>query len=597
MAKQTIIDWQKDSLLAASCSGRADNPRLDALSLQAIAAGTEGAHANASAAMKQLADDMGLGKSNVTLIAPRSCVEVRTISVPRIDADELPDVIRFQAQRQLANMGDSWTLDFVLLPDDPTQEMRTALVGAIAPQQLTAMREACAAANLQLSHVALRPIEIARYALSAAGNAQAGAFLIVCLTDRTADLILVRGGQVLLLRSTQVPSEPAAVPQAIGGEIRRSLLAASAQLGSTPIEGCVLIAAPVVAGSVEQVIADTLDISVTVLDPTGLLPADQADREQLGLQSAGRLAAIAGATSVPIADRASVIDFQNPKKRPPPKKKTKLYVLAGVAAVLLLGAGFSWWTRKNRELDQDLAAIQEEIDSKQQLVEISKQKVSELKLVEQFLAGSPNFLDELVVIAAKMPPAEQVIVEEPQFNVLSDGSGRLRFNMKADTAETIAAFENALRAEDDFQVEGRDNRASANPTPLYKWEVTELITIPNRGWKLLEDAAEKPTPASTDGSDATEPPATDEEAAGTASAPVTESDDAPPMTTESPVPTGDDAQPAPSQSDESDANSEQAPQAVDENQSEDTPATPDKDPTGAEAPEDEAAPVQPSTIT
>ncbi|MEO8271381.1 MAG: hypothetical protein ABI557_16790, partial [Aureliella sp.] len=135
MSKKTIIDWQRDSLLVAVGQTQAGTVTIERLSEQTIghAASSEGKdddqllplNGDAAQGLVRAIDELGLRKSDATIILSRDLVEVRTLSIPRIDAAELPDVIRFQAQRQLANMGDAWTLDYVLLPDAAGQEMHT----------------------------------------------------------------------------------------------------------------------------------------------------------------------------------------------------------------------------------------------------------------------------------------------------------------------------------------------------------------------------------------------------------------------------------------------------------------------------------------
>jgi Tfp pilus assembly PilM family ATPase len=170
VARQTLIDWQRDSLIVAVGQTQGTATSLDRVNVQPIGATSEeqespARNADAAQALGRAVDELGLRKSDATVIVSREIVELRTLAIPRVDPHELPDIIRFQAQRQLANMGDNWALDYVLLPDQPGQEMLTALVGVLSPSSLSEIEAACTSAGLQLVNLALAPIEIARLAV------------------------------------------------------------------------------------------------------------------------------------------------------------------------------------------------------------------------------------------------------------------------------------------------------------------------------------------------------------------------------------------------------------------------------------------------
>lgn len=493
MAKQTIIDWQHDSLLVATTSGRPSGFTIDAVSFQPISDSGENASKTAKAALEKAVAELGLGKGNVTLVAARGDVEVRTIRVPRVEPNELPDIIRFQAQRQLANMSDNWALDYVLLPDDG-QEMLTALVGALAPDQLRKMEAACGEFNLQIEHIALRPIEIARHAAASGALSTTKASLLVCMSEEFADLIITKAGQVVLLRNTKLPTDSQQVPSVISGEIRRSLLAASNQLGSTEVENITLMAAVALAKQVEQAISDAAGVAVKIVDPTDVLSPKLDGRERIARQEGNRIAGICGAAGLAHADKKTIVDFKHPKRRPPKKNRSKQYLLAGAASALIVLAGTSWWIKTNRDLDSELEFLTADLEAKGALVAIADEKVRELALIEQFAKASPNFLDEFLYLSERIPDASKVILAAPQFTTTNDGYGQIRVNIGADRAGSIREFEQSLRDEN-HDVDAKAPHESEVPTELYRWESTETILIKNLGWNLVENLSTTQTPA------------------------------------------------------------------------------------------------------
>jgi Tfp pilus assembly PilM family ATPase len=492
VAKQIIIDWQRDNLLVAETQGHGSSFSLTRVSEQPIGSNSEDAegsvprNGDAAQGLKRAIDELGLRKSDVIVVASRDMIEVRTISIPRIDPAELPDVIRFQAQRQLANMGDHWTLDYVLLPEEPGQEMLTALVGVISPAALNEIETACAGAGVQPTHIALRPIEIARYATTAGHVSQQDAAMVLCLSQQDADLLILNRGSVVQVRGTKLPYDTDLLSTALNGELRRSLMAASSQLAGKPIKNALVFATPELARAVHDVVSKVLECPVATVDPLTLLSAQVTQRNELSLSAANRLAGLAGAANFASAHANTKLDFKAPKKRPPPKSKTTTYLLAAAAAAVAVLGGAYWWSSVNQSLDDDLAMYTDQVASQQELKKASEARIAQLKEVEKFLDASPNWLDEMVYLAEKIPGSENAIVFDPSFSVQADGTGRVMMTVAVDSATTIAAFEKSLR-DDGHNVTGKNTQQLDAPLfGIYGWRVDETISIKDRGWKLTD---------------------------------------------------------------------------------------------------------------
>ena len=491
----------------ASCAGRGSHVKLDKLSRQAYATDGDAAQNSVSQALAAASKEIGAGKAELTVIASRDMVEMRTLTVPHMDADELPMVIRFQAQRQLANMTDSWILDYVLLPPVPGQEMQTALVGAVAPEHMQAIESTCSEQGLQVKHIALRPIEIARFAVGH-GLQASGSSLVVSLSQGQADLLLLKNGQVVLLRGTKLPADPEQLATALSGEVRRSLMAASSQIGSAQLESAMLIAPEQMSASVEDAVSQACGTELICVDPSTVVSEKVDNREQLILEASSRLAAIAGAANLSPADKKTSLDFKNPKKPAPKKKKTGLYALAAAAALLVAVGGISWWYHTNQTLDADLAMYEEQVEGKEEPVKSAREKIAQYKEVEQFMDGSPNFLEILAYISEKMPDSDEVLMGSPSFVTTSDGSTQLRALVAADSDRTLTEFGESL-TDERYKVIFREPRLSDRGDENYRWEATAIITVANDKWLADKPAAEVETEVEQV-SDTEESPAPDE---------------------------------------------------------------------------------------
>jgi Tfp pilus assembly PilM family ATPase len=486
MAKQLVIDWQKDGLLFAQGSARGNKIIVDRASFQRVGEGENGRTITSEEALHKAVAELG-SKGEVIVIASREAVEMRTVSVPKIDPDELPDVIRFQAQRQMTSLTDNWAVDFVLLPAIDGQEMQTALVAGIAPPQMNEIERACHSAGLTVTQITLRPLDIVRYARDSGKLDANVATMVVCVSESKADLLILRQGQCIQVRGTRLPHDLDEAAVALKGELRRSMMAASAHLGGQEITSLLLISSSALADRLDGALAEAAGAPVTHLDPALLLPAELADRSELA-EASHRLAAVAGAISLDGADQRTTLDFKNPKKRPPKKKNTGRYILYGGAAAALLLGGLGWWYSTSTRLDRELADLQSQLAEKKDLLVLANNKMRDWKQVQSFLDTAPNWLDELTYISQRIPGSDKVIVQAPSFNVSRAGVGTINFKMRADASETIGAFEKSLQGEQ-YVVQGSNSMETPQSKDRYKWSVDETITLKGRGWDPFTTAS------------------------------------------------------------------------------------------------------------
>ncbi len=484
MARTVVIDWQRDSLLVGVGVRRGSSVAFEQVRLLPLGESEQGT-VTAGQALRKAIQELEYGKSDAIVIASREVIEIRTLSVPNVEQDELPDIIRFQAQRQMANMGETWPLDYILLPSAGL-ENRVALAAAISPAHMAEIENSLAGAGLQLSRVLLRPLEIARFALTAdtTGSMKDGASVVVCLTDSQADLLLLNSGAVVQLRSTRLPTSSEQIASTIVGEIKRSLVAAASQLNGVSLTSAMLISPAELASKVEQAVSEAVGCNVAVVDPGLMLPSAFQGGESLTHSSANRLAAIAGVVGSPQPDKRTLIDFKNPKKRPPKEVNFRRYVLACAAAGLLLLAAGSWWYTTNSSMDRELASLKKDIADKKELGELALKQIAEFNEVKKVLDGSPNWLDEVERIAMSMP--ENVILFSPTMSVGGNGEGFIKSKVYGVSAEELSNFENKLREEDQFRV----SSAGISRTDIregYPWETMITISFTNRGWNLLGD--------------------------------------------------------------------------------------------------------------
>ncbi len=496
MSRSVIIDWQRDGLVVAVGHRRGSSVVLDRVAHRQAAAGD----ISLAQQLQQAVSQLGVAKWDATVIVPRELLEVRTLQIPRAEADELPDMVRFQAQRQMANMGDNWPIDFVLLPAAAGQDSLNALAFTIAPGVMTEIETACTNADIKLNRVLARPIELARYATAIGGLGVEGVTLAICLAEGQGDLLLLRDGRVVQIRGTRLPLDEDQLSTAIVGELRRSLLAAASNLSGQPIAKTLLIGSADMAQKVEVQVAEVTRSEVTLFDPAALLPASIDNKVEFAHRTAGRLAAIAAVVHDPSADKQTVVDLKNPKRRPPKKNNTSRNLLVAASAALVALLGFSWWNSVTGKMSDELADLTETSKGLDVRVESAKKRISEYREVENFLSGSVNLLDQLEYVAQHIPDSEKLLMRQPTYTVAQEGKektpvGKLTVDILADSTETL----DQLKAKFDDNNRKLDLLGHAEATDtkqaLYKWKSKANLTFRNVGWNPL--AASKKEDSST----------------------------------------------------------------------------------------------------
>lgn len=492
MSKSLILDWQKNSLLLARAHGRLPKATIDAVALQAVG-NTETVSQTASEALRAAAQQLN-AKGEVCVLVARELVEMRTVQIPKIDADEQPDVIRFQAQRQFANMSDAWTVDFVLLPASGASEMQTALVAAISPAQLNEIESCCAAAGLQVTSIGLRPLQIVHMAVESGLLSGSGRAMIVCVTESVADLLIIREGKVLQVRSTKLPYEADHVGPALQGEVRRSLVAAASELEGQPLDSVLLVASANRSENLLTALKQATGANVVQFHPeTVLSTADTALADSAG----SRLAAMAGALGLQSADRAIVIDFKNPKRRPPKKRDSRKWLLVGGAAATVIVAAVGWYYSTISSLDNDYALIKEELDAKKDSGESARKRLAEFEAIEKFASDAPNWLDELVYVSQTVPASEQIMLTGPSFSIGRNGIGVIDVSLKASDTDSISKFGESLKGES-YTVKVSTTQELPKPEGRYRFSGNVKIEVSGKGWNLsspqLTNSTQSPSP-------------------------------------------------------------------------------------------------------
>lgn len=465
MVRKIAIDWDETELrlVAAQCSG--SSVKVTEAALIDVVDG------DVMETLRRAILERGLERTETVVAIGRGKAELRELQLPPGPADELPDMVRFQAIRSFASAGDSATVDYLVTGQS---DAGTSLIAAaVGPAKLSEIHEICEASDLHVKRIALRPLAAAAlYLANKKQRTTVGETVLIDLLSDDAEIVVSRNGKVVFVRTVRMPSSSAGRPAALAGELRRSLVACGA---SGAPDRVVLWGLESIHQDDVKKIAEASGSPVDVVNPFDLVDVDRKAKDSLP-QHVGRLAPLVGLLASDEVGGGRLIDFLNPRKRVEEKPNTlKKALLIGVpiAAVLLLAfLGY----RQLSDLDRQIAELEKANKAMEKPVEQAAISRARTEQIDQFLDGDVNWLSEMRRLAQSMPPAEKMIIRSVTASINPrGGGGTIQVSGAVTEPIVIDEFEESLRDED-HRVVG-DGARQEPSKDSYRWRFNEKISV------------------------------------------------------------------------------------------------------------------------
>ncbi len=469
-----------------------------------------------TSALRELLKVGNVRAGNAIVTIPRGSVELRTIQVPTADKNELPDMVRFAAQRHFATIGDHWPIDFITLGTTP-EGMTEVLASSINPARIDRVHKLVESMGLKLNQIVLRPMVASAVALLKKPELKDQCSLFIDLLSEEADMAIVDGKHVVFMRTIRFDSSlpPESRWKTLGGEIKRTLLSAISQNNHLSPTRILLWGSETEYADVLPELAETVGLPVESLNPLDLVDSSTKVRGDAG-EKPGKYAAAIGGLLAPHYHE-NLIDFAHPRKREVKQTPVRQYAIAGAIAALLLGyLAFSYFST-HAELNAEKAELTSAINANNDLVKRADEKSLEWKKIETFLAGNYQWLDELDYLSEKAISADEAIFGAATFALESrGGEATIGTSFVTTKAESASALQESLRDES-HEVKTTSIKPSNGQRVGYP--LAADLTVRIQGNKV-EDPRKWPTPPT---------PQTPSEA------PPTEVPTTPPATAETPA--------------------------------------------------------------
>ncbi len=408
----------------------------------------------------RLAAAMGGGVSGkvTTLVGVgRDNVQMKLMTLPPAPLDELPEMVRFQAEREFTALGTEAALDFIPLAGgaDVSHQVLAVALNQAGKEEA---REVCQAIGAELDRIPIRGCAAASM-VNRAGliDGEHLSLVVNPLTDE-ADLVVQTGDTVVLLRTVRLP-DPTQVEgrqRALVGEIRRTMAAVRQQSADQQVGQIIVCGIDPLAGKAATLSTD-LEVPVSVFDPTANAPSGLSAKG-VAAESLGRFSSVLGMALNEADRRAPIVDFANVRRKSESRRFTRVHALAaGVAALVVLWFGGHVWHQLS-DPAQKLAEIQGRIRDVQAQTQLYKNVTAQAAAVDHWLQTDVNWLDELDEFAKRVRPQPLAAKDFPVANdavitqltlIRPPGAnpvgGRMDVQAVAKSPAAVASLEQRLR--------------------------------------------------------------------------------------------------------------------------------------------------------
>lgn len=401
----------------------------------------EGADAKSTgAAIAAALAPLKLGRPPTVVVIPRAELSWQNYDLPPSPAEDLPDLVHMQAQRDVALADDGEGFDFLPLAGDEEHPYRVLGVGVL-PTQLERFREICEAADVKLERIVPEPLgwpELGRRIAGAEG-ASNGLTVFAAVAGRQAIVWAEEAGALRLVRTIWLPAEPSAATDAaaLAGEFRRTLLALSQPATA---DG----AAPRCVFCGEDAAELASELSSRLSRPVEAAPIERCVEALAGAAaSLVELAPLAAHGASAAEHRTPPLDMLHPRRRPTPPSRKRTYILAAAAASLAaLLAVWQGYRRLNEPLEAAAAARAEQAEL-EPLIERLAEDEKNAAAVRAWIDEAPNLLDELDHLGQQLRPEP---LDSEKFKADEDlVVTKLSLNQGAWTLEAVAKSDAALK--------------------------------------------------------------------------------------------------------------------------------------------------------
>ena len=483
MATLVAITWETNRLafLSASTSGKSATFE----------------HAATLDDPKKLGDLLSqhhITKAETIVVLNRSDVEVRPMVFPPVPAEELPDLVKFQAGKEFNNYGPNAPVDFfvtrklenvsrsTLFPAvKGSADKESGTVPSGAPKHILAstlrletfqkIKTFCEEHSLVLRHVVLRPCATAAL-WQQSGNAVSNrSTLLVELDQAETSQTVVLNGEPVFMRSPKLHCpQDVSIPDFAArllAELKRTRIAVRNEIQGIDVDEVVLCGSAAKFESLAKQLSDGLDMPVRLFDPQKGLKVKSTTANE-------RYAALFGAIQQVARKEPLQIDFCNPKKRAEDTGKRNLITGIAATVLLLVGCLFGYAFHNQSVLQGQVDDLTREFKELDKTAGVVVEQKKQLDAIDAWRADDVNWFEQLEWLSRGALRSEDMMVRNLALNSASGGS--ITFMSLIRNPSLQASMEEGLR-DTIHDPRARDPRPNSQGPTRYGYQSTVTITL------------------------------------------------------------------------------------------------------------------------
>ncbi|MEC7555634.1 MAG: hypothetical protein VYA32_00590 [Planctomycetota bacterium] len=450
----------------------------------------------------------GVSARQAFVVLGQKDVVTRWLEVPAVPDEELPELVRFQAGTKSTVAVDQLIVDYLPLPMAEDAETRSVLLATVANTTVSEIRRELSKAGLDLRGVGIGSLALTDLALSLADGHATNDGLVIAADKTQVEVTVHHQGHTILTHSAMLSGESDPVRVA-GQAISRALFAAGNAVSDLDPTSAILLGSlgPELKEVVQGRLAGSGDgprIDVVSLADTRLVHFKSiTDTELVG--SAAMAAAVGGLLTAngQVVER---IDFLDPHKPPPPKRRVSnqlaASVILGVLVLVGLVYGGQWWSSQGIKTEID--EIKERVAEKRKTFLDGSRKpasvpsTSEVLAVEKWKKQRVQWLDQLHELSPLLGDSDDVILTEVNMSQdVRKGLGRVTLTGLANDRAPVTRMTSQIRDHKNYNVRPSKLDPNKDRQAVYKFRFSKVNV-------LLENQAPLPTASKGDRSAASE---------------------------------------------------------------------------------------------
>jgi hypothetical protein len=440
--------------------------------------------------VRTLIDQHHFSKADCVLAVGRSAVELKYMSLPPVPDDELPELVRFQAVKEFATIGDDWPIDYLPLDSDP-EKPRHVMAATLNADFVERCQRICAALQISLRSIVLRPCGMASLVCRQFTLPDLEGSLLIDPLEHQMDLAVLLGCSLVFLRSArcEVGTWNDESLSAATLEVRRTIAAASSRLAGNRLSAIYVCGDGPAHRDFAQRLQTEFGIATHRFDPFASFKATD-ELVEVPESERSRYAPLLGMLLDAAEQKPHILDFLRPRKKVEPPNRRREFALIGAAAAVFLMLVSGWLWIELRELDRQIADYTEKSLELDSVVKQGQELDKKIVEIDKWASSDVVWLDEFAQLAQTLPAADDLMLTQLRASA-KVGGGHWQLDGLAKDVAAIDDIERRMKdPKHDVEHQASQQRIG---DPRYHWTFKSSVNIQNEA-PLAKKPATQPLP-------------------------------------------------------------------------------------------------------